>query len=121
MPENNNQKFSVAEPIKDWTNNGYNLQSFESDIQAVQPRFFDTYVLAPFMMWYAWKSKGMRVNTRRILFASGVYMAYRNYTHYKEAVKRVTVALQQPPQEPTNNALQVQPSEPFDSAQGPNV
>jgi hypothetical protein len=66
---------------------GYNLEKLEADIQRMQPRAFDTWVLPGFIMLYAYKSrKGMSVKVRRVLFIAGVYMAYHNYARYKQAM-----------------------------------
>jgi hypothetical protein len=67
----------------------YSLQQFEQDVQSIKPRFFDTYLLAPFMIFYAAKYKAAPKNLRRILFASGIYMLYRNYQAYKQAALMV--------------------------------
>lgn len=79
----------------------YSLAQFERDVQRIKPRIFDTYILPPFMMYYAVQSKGMRKNARRMLFTAGVYMIYRNYANYKQAL----AALQQRFSE-GNNAIQ---------------
>lgn len=68
---------------------GYSLRQLEADIQAVQPRFFDIWVVPPVMLWFAVKAKGMPRNARRILFAGGVYSMYRNYTRYKESAAKL--------------------------------
>lgn len=65
----------------------YDIKQFEKDIENMKPRIFDTYILPGFLIIYAIKSKQMRVNARRILFTSGVYMGMRNYSHYKTLVK----------------------------------
>lgn len=57
------------------------LQNAISDLQ---PRPFDTYILPGFMVYYAFKSKGMPRFARRILFSSGVLMAMRNIGEYKK-------------------------------------
>lgn len=67
----------------------YSLAQFESDIEAIRPRPFDTYILPVFLMGYAYKSKQMRVNARRALFVSGIYIGYRNYTEYKKLVAKI--------------------------------
>lgn len=65
----------------------YSIEQFESDIRRMKPRFFDTYLLPAFLVFYAMRSKNaMGKNARRILFTSGVYMAMRNYNEYKKAV-----------------------------------
>lgn len=71
----------------------YSLQQFETDVQNFKPRIFDTYILPGFMMYYAWRSKDMRKAARRILFTSGIYMMYRNYSSYKEAFAKMQQAL----------------------------
>ncbi len=71
----------------------YSLEQFEADVQNFKPRIFDTYILPGFMMFYAWKSKQMRKVARRILFTSGIYMMYRNYAAYKEALVKMQQAL----------------------------
>lgn len=64
----------------------YSIQQFESDVEAMKPRAFDTYILPPFLCYYAYKSKGMKKNARRMLFTAGIYMFYRNYSSYKAAI-----------------------------------
>ena len=72
----------------------YSLQQFESDIQGFQPRAFDRYVLPAFMMYFAWKAKGMGRLARRMLFVSGIYMAYRSYAEYKKLAQSVAAYIQ---------------------------
>ena len=68
----------------------YSLDQFQQDIKAIRPRPFDTYVLPAFLIYFAMKSKaGMGRWSRRVLFTSGVYMVYRNYSEYQ----RLYVAL----------------------------
>lgn len=71
---------------------GYNLAKLEADIQSVQPRFFDVWVIPPLMMWFATKAKEMPRNARRMLFAGGIYAFYRNYSRYKKAVTKLASA-----------------------------
>jgi len=72
----------------------YSLQQFERDIEKVQPRPFDTYVLPGFLIFYAIRSKGgMGRLARRMLFSAGVYMVYRNYARYKEAYTALAAAV----------------------------
>lgn len=71
----------------------YSPEKFEQDIQNFKPRIFDTYILPGFMMYYAVRSKEMRKTARRILFTSGIYMMYRNYASYKEALVKMQQAL----------------------------
>jgi hypothetical protein len=59
-----------------------------------KPRIFDTYLLPAFLLFYAIKSKReMGRAARRILFTAGIYMAYRNYAAYKEALSKATAML----------------------------
>lgn len=71
----------------------YSMEQFERDVKNFKPRTFDTYILPGFMMLYAFKSKQMRKTARRILFTSGIYMMYRNYTEYKNALVKMKQAL----------------------------
>lgn len=63
---------------------GYSLQQWNSDMEKIKPRFFDTYILPPFIMWFAAKSK-MKKWPRRMLFMGGVFMLYRNWSEYRKA------------------------------------
>jgi hypothetical protein len=68
----------------------YTLTDFQTDIQNVKPRKFDTYILPAFMIWFALKSKKeMNKNWRRVLFVSGVYMGFRSYTEYKTLALKI--------------------------------
>jgi hypothetical protein len=58
----------------------------EAQIASMKPRFFDTYLLPPFMMYFAFKSKSMPKLARRMLFAAGIYMGMRSYSEYKAAL-----------------------------------
>jgi hypothetical protein len=70
---------------------GYTVQQFESDIQAMQPRTFDTYILPAFMIYFAIKAKKpMGRNARRMLFTAGIYMLYRNYAQYKQLALKLS-------------------------------
>lgn len=75
----------------------YSVEQFEADVGNFKPRIFDTYILPAFMLYYAWKSKGMRRTARRILFTSGIYMMYRNYTEYKTALANMQATILQNP------------------------
>lgn len=75
----------------------YNIEKFEREIGEVRPRIFDTWILPGFIMLYAYKSKSpMKIKARRILFISGVYMTYRNYSVYKEAVQKILSKMKEP-------------------------
>ena len=77
----------------------YSFERFEQDLQKVKPRFFDTYILAPFMLWFAYSSKtAMGRWPRRILFTAGTYMLYRNYVEYKKAATLLYNKILQVPQ-----------------------
>lgn len=68
---------------------GYSLSKFEKDIEAIRPRFIDMYVLPPLMLWFAHaaRKRGMPKIPSRILFTGGIYMLYRNYSRYKQAIR----------------------------------
>jgi len=80
------QEDAAGQPI-------YSVTQFEQDMESFKPRIFDTYILPAFMMYYAWASKGMRKAARRMLFTSGLYMAYRNYSEYKKIGAQLQQAL----------------------------
>jgi hypothetical protein len=61
-------------------------QELEAQIAGMKPRFFDTYLLPPFMLYFAFKAKSMPKIARRMLFGAGIYMAMRSYTEYKTAL-----------------------------------
>ena len=73
----------------------YSAAQFEADIENVKPRIFDLYILPPFMMYYAVKSKGMSKIARRMLFTASVYMFYRSYSSYKAIVQSIIPNTQQ--------------------------
>jgi hypothetical protein len=74
----------------------YSVQQFETDMSNFKPRTFDTYVLPAFMMYFAWKAKGMPKLARRMLFVAGIYMGYRNYAQYKALVQSAEAYLKIP-------------------------
>jgi hypothetical protein len=75
----------------------YTIADFQTDIQNVKPRKFDTYILPAFLVWFAIASKKeMGKNWRRVLFISGVYMGFRSYNEYKALAARVAALMQQP-------------------------
>jgi hypothetical protein len=67
----------------------YGLDDFQREISAMQPRPVDIWLLPPLVMYAAWKSRDLGRWTRRIMFSAGIYMMYRNWTKYKEAVASV--------------------------------
>lgn len=67
----------------------YSVEQLDRELTNFKPRIFDTYILPGFMMYYAWKSKGMRKTARRILFTSGIYQMYRSYAEYKKALAKL--------------------------------
>jgi hypothetical protein len=68
----------------------YTLTDFQTDIQNVKPRKFDTYILPAFMVWYAISSKKeMKKNWRRVLFIAGVYMGFRSFNEYKALALKI--------------------------------
>lgn len=63
----------------------YSFEQFERDIESMQPRPFDIYVLGPFMVWFAVASKkSMGRWPRRLLFTAGVYTIFRNWQAYRD-------------------------------------
>lgn len=68
----------------------YSVDQFKKDIEGFKPRIFDSYILPAFMLYFAWKAKGMPIIARRMLFVSGIYMGYRNYSEYKKLVAAIT-------------------------------
>ena len=68
----------------------YSFEQFEKDMENMQPRFFDKYILPGFLLWFAYSSKkDMGRWPRRILFTSGIYMFYRNYKYLKEGSAKI--------------------------------
>jgi hypothetical protein len=68
----------------------YSLDQFQKDLENFKPRAFDTYVLPAFMMYFAWKARGMPRLARRMLFVAGIYMGYRNFSEYKKLISIAT-------------------------------
>lgn len=68
----------------------YSVEQFKTDLGNLKPRPFDTFILPPFIMWYAVKSKAMRKNARRMLFVGGVLMLIRNIGEYKRYAAMLT-------------------------------
>ena len=79
---------STIPPSLDIAN--YSLDQFQKDLQNFKPRAFDTYVLPAFMMYFAWKARGMPRLARRMLFVAGIYMGYRNFSEYKKLLSIAT-------------------------------
>ena len=81
---------------------GYSLKQFESEIANLQPRPFDIYILPVFLAGFAIKAKKpMGKLARRMLFGAGVYMLYRNYSHYKKAALTVSTLVKEQTQNAT--------------------
>lgn len=73
---------------------GYSWEQFEADIAKIKPRVFDIYILGPFMIYFAMKSKkGMGRWTRRMLFTAGLYTVYRNWQSYKTLPETVRAGM----------------------------
>lgn len=70
--------------------NPLNLSEFQKQMQELKPRAFDIWILPPFMMYYAWKSKGMSRTARRMLFTGGTLMFMRNFARYKTALQGIS-------------------------------
>ena len=68
----------------------YSVDQFKKDVESFKPRIFDSYILPAFMIYFAYKAKGMPRIARRMLFVSGIYMGYRNYSEYKKLVAAIT-------------------------------
>jgi len=73
----------------------YDITNFEADLTAMKPRAFDTYILPGFLMWYAMKSRTMKLRARRMLFVTGIYMGYRSYSEYKAIVQSLSAIAKQ--------------------------
>jgi hypothetical protein len=66
------------------------LEAFRSDLDKIKPRFFDTYILPAFMLWFAYSSKrSMGRWPRRMLFTGGMYMLYRNARIYRRVISNL--------------------------------
>ncbi len=77
----------------------YSVEQFEADISEMKPRPFDTYILPAFLILYAVRSKNaMGRWMRRILFTSGIFMAYRNWSEYKALVANMRQQLPELPE-----------------------
>jgi hypothetical protein len=74
---------SVTTQITDTLQMPKTPAELEAQIASMKPRFFDTYLLPPFMLYFAFKAKSMPRLARRMLFGAGIYMAMRSYTEYK--------------------------------------
>lgn len=86
MPESNN---IIQFP------SGYSIAQFESDMQNIKPRAFDTYILPAFLIYFAIKAKQpIGRKARRVLFVAGVYMFYRNYSEYKKLALQLSSLVQ---------------------------
>ena len=60
-----------------------NFDDVKQSLESVQPRFFDTYILGPFLVWYGIKSGGaMNKNVRRIMVSAGIWTLFRNWKEY---------------------------------------
>ena len=64
----------------------FNMVDMLSAVKNQKKRSFETYVLGPFLMWYAYKDRGMTRRARRMLAAAGAYVVMRNLDSYQEAL-----------------------------------
>jgi len=64
----------------------YNMTDALAAVKNQKKRPFETYILGPFLMWYAFKDKGMSRRARRMLAAAGAYVVMRNINSYQEAL-----------------------------------
>lgn len=60
-------------------------------------RRVDMYLLGPFMMWYAWESRGMNDLARLLLGAAGFLTITYNATRFQEQEKIIEDATLEPP------------------------
>lgn len=82
----------------------YSLAQWEADLQKLKPRAFDTYALPGFIIYAAIKSKrGLGKLPRRVLFVAGVYMIYRNWQTYKNALAMLKQKPEETPEEIPEN------------------
>lgn len=59
------------------------LPDIKESLENVKPRFFDTYILGPFLVWYGMRSgTPMGKNTRRIMVSAGIWTLFRNWKEY---------------------------------------
>jgi len=64
----------------------YTMTDAIAAVKNQKKRPFETYVLGPFLMWYAYKDRGMSRRARRMLAAAGAYVVMRNLNSYQEAL-----------------------------------
>jgi hypothetical protein len=61
------------------------MATIENMIATVEERPFDTYILAPFLIWYGLRSKKMNKWPRRLLVTAGIYQLFYKWKDYKKA------------------------------------
>jgi hypothetical protein len=73
----------------------YSAAELVRDIEAAgeRPRFFDTWLLPPFLIFYAMRFREAPKNVRRALFVAGVWQFYRSFTLYRQAAQQATAYL----------------------------
>jgi hypothetical protein len=88
----------AGQSILDVVTKPYSVDQFESDIEAMKPRFMDIWVVPGLMFYAAFKSRGAIGNwTRRAIFVGACYLVYRNYGVYKQALASLSQITAQPP------------------------
>lgn len=65
------------------------MDDLDTLLKSQQVRAFDIYILGPFMVWYAMKSKDMGRWPRRALFVSGIMTTVYNYQNYRKLQEEV--------------------------------
>lgn len=65
----------------------------------MEPRGFDRYLLAPFLVFVGMKYKQMPKKIRRLLVAAGIYQffyGYKDYLKLQEDAKKFIASLKEP-------------------------
>jgi hypothetical protein len=66
----------------------YSLDRLKEEISSIKPRAFDIWIAPLLLAYVACKTKNdLGLWTRRAVFVTGIYMAYRNWNEYKNALK----------------------------------
>lgn len=80
--------------VRDWVTQPYTVADAERDMAALRPRFIDTWVIPPLMIWLGLSQKALHRWPRRMLFTAGAYLLMRNYANYKSAVASLAAMTQ---------------------------
>lgn len=84
-----------SNPVRDFLMQPYGAADLTADMTKMQPRFVDTWVIPPLMIWLGLSQGGMGRWPRRMLFSAGAYMLMRNYSNYKTAVMALSAMARQ--------------------------